>query len=719
MLLTFIFVTILINNALSQLNPYVDSLNHVLKQANHDTIRIKTLLDLGDFYEVTLPEKAIEYFEQALTIAEQNADNGRRFKELAVVCTRYIGTVHYNQSAFDKAMGYFLRSLSLSEELSMKSAISAALNNIGRIHESLRNFDQAISYFNQSIKVSQEINEDLGVARGYNNLGATYSQSGEIHLSITYFEKAAKLFDKLGLKRYMATTYNNIGIYYLGLIHSKEDSDSTESYYFRAASFFEKAAPVYREMEELYDLSLCLANMAQVYDQINTLLHDMHPKKEWYRKSAIETGTEAIDVARRIKNFRAIYYSAHALRELNKRHKDYKEALRYAEIIIDNNDSIFKQEKLRNTAELEARYKTQKKEQELENQMLVASRQRLLRNTLVVGLVLTILLAASLYRGYLTNRKANDLISKQNHTLEQANAEIMAQRDEVQKQRDMLISQNEILEQAKSHITNSLLYAQSIQAAILPSEKVLESISSDYFVLVKPCELVSGDFFWATHFNHYQVFCVADCTGHGVPGAFMSILGITALNEIIGKHKVVKPSEVLNQLRASVVEALSQNAPMNRHKDGIDIALCLFDTNTRELQFAGAGLHLWIVFKKQEMCNEENNRTRVIEKNGYSLCEVKGDTIPVGYSHRCEPFKNNVIQLNSTSVSIYLATDGYADQFGGENYYKYTSRKLRSLILENCHLPMELQKNILLDEHNRWKANYDQIDDITILGIKV
>jgi serine phosphatase RsbU (regulator of sigma subunit) len=237
---------------------------------------------------------------------------------------------------------------------------------------------------------------------------------------------------------------------------------------------------------------------------------------------------------------------------------------------------------------------------------------------------------------------------------------------------------------------------------------------------MKPCELVSGDFFWATSFNEFQIFCVADCTGHGVPGAFMSILGITALNDIVANHRVTKANEVLGYLRSSVIETLSQNDPGHLHKDGMDIGLCIYNTNSKELQFAGARIPLWMVAKNDATIDWGITIPNdSFSQKGHTLTEIKGDIMPVGTSPRMEPFRNNTIILNKNSVTLYLATDGFADQFGGENRTKFGANRLKNHLLEIEHLSASEKKQSIEGAFDSWKGLESQIDDTVVLGIRI
>jgi serine phosphatase RsbU (regulator of sigma subunit) len=311
------------------------------------------------------------------------------------------------------------------------------------------------------------------------------------------------------------------------------------------------------------------------------------------------------------------------------------------------------------------------------------------------------------------------MLSAKNEEILRQKEEIESQKDEIETQRDMVVVQKDMLENVHGKLTDSLRYAQSIQAAILPSENVLKQISSQYFVIMKPCEMVSGDFFWATVFDDYQVFCVADCTGHGVPGAFMSVLGITALNDIVARHRVTKANEILGYLRASVVEALGQNDPKHIHKDGLDISLCVLNTKKRELQFAGAGLPLWIVMDVNEQdCITQNLTPEITHKN-FVLYEVKGDIMPVGQSPRMEPFTNHTLSLENWHPAIYLTTDGFADQIGGQSKIKFGAARLKRLIVESAHKEFSAQKKVLEQSFEHWQGLNYQVDDVAVLGLKV
>ncbi len=259
--------------------------------------------------------------------------------------------------------------------------------------------------------------------------------------------------------------------------------------------------------------------------------------------------------------------------------------------------------------------------------------------------------------------------------------------------------QKEKIEESHQNITDSINYASRIQQALLPSDKLLSDNLASHFILFKPKDIVSGDFYYFKKINQYIIVAVADCTGHGVPGAFVSMLGISFLNEIIRKKEVKSASEILENLRTQVKTSLNKEDTKNSNSDGMDIALCVIDTETNELQFSGAYNPLIII---------RNNE----------LIKIKGTRSPIGAYIKEQKFINEKIQLHKNDI-IYMFSDGYADQFGGKDYKKFSIKKLRDLLMSIHKENIDEQKTILNKTIEDWKAGSYQIDDILIMGVKV
>jgi len=300
------------------------------------------------------------------------------------------------------------------------------------------------------------------------------------------------------------------------------------------------------------------------------------------------------------------------------------------------------------------------------------------------------------------NKKLENIIRQRTHEIHEKNIE---------------------LEKQKQEILDSINYAQRIQNAVLPNEDMIHNWLGDHFILYRPKDIVSGDFYWSTIYNQYVVFCVADCTGHGVPGAFMSMLCISLLNEIVCKDKVNHTDVILNNVRKKVIEALQQKGIMGEQKDGMDIAICIYNRETSKLEFSGANSPLIIIRKKDK---EPIPCIKQFEYLEYNLYEIKGDRMPVSFYDRMDPFKRCTFNLLKDD-RLYLYSDGICDQFGGPKGRRFMNNSVRTTLLETLTPEIKDQKQLMEERVDEWQAHinprtghpYDQVDDICMMGIKI
>lgn len=271
--------------------------------------------------------------------------------------------------------------------------------------------------------------------------------------------------------------------------------------------------------------------------------------------------------------------------------------------------------------------------------------------------------------------------------------EVVKQKEEIEQQRDEIADKNR-------SITDSIEYASRIQTAVLPSDEFAQEILPEHFILFRPRDIVSGDFYWMTKRDNQLVLIAADCTGHGVPGAFMSMLGVSFLNEIVNRHEITEASAILNSLRTDIKKTLGQEGKEGEAKDGMDIALCIVDLEKMKMQYAGAYNPLYLY---------RNNE----------LMEVKADRMPIGiYIKEKDSFTNNEIDLQKGDV-FYLFSDGFQDQFGGEDGSKFKTKNFKKLLLEIHQKPMAQQREILDKRIDEWRGKWEQVDDIIVMGVRV
>jgi serine phosphatase RsbU (regulator of sigma subunit) len=281
--------------------------------------------------------------------------------------------------------------------------------------------------------------------------------------------------------------------------------------------------------------------------------------------------------------------------------------------------------------------------------------------------------------------------------------------------KESIDKQHQLVLQQKNDITDSINYAKYIQSSILPRDEKLDLCLREHFVIYKPKDIVSGDFYWITTIENKSVVAAVDCTGHGVPGAFMSMLGAAFLNEIINKEYITHPGVILRRLRKEVIRSLQQKGETGEQKDGMDIALCVIDYENMKLQFAGANNPLYIVRNSKY---KDINDKKSMESGGVTLFEFKGDHMPIGIHDKMDNFAMHEIDLIKED-SIYIFTDGFADQFGGEDHKKLQYKNFKRIILDHCSKPMKEQKFHLEEELRKWQGVNQQIDDILVLGIKI
>jgi len=323
-------------------------------------------------------------------------------------------------------------------------------------------------------------------------------------------------------------------------------------------------------------------------------------------------------------------------------------------------------------------------------QLEAIEKQKLVLYFVLLALLLVSVLGYYIYRGYKIKREANVKLEEKNRT-------ISSQKDEIEKQRDLAAAQRDQIGYQKRHIEDSIMYAKRIQTALIPSLELF-SDKLEHFVLYKPLAIVSGDFYWVSAQSNPQVIISADCTGHGVPGAFMSMLGVTLLNEIIiGKHILI-PDQIIELLRQGIIKSLKQVADEDSIKDGLDIAVCVVDFDNNILWYAGANNPLYLV-------------------RGGELFNYRADRMPVAIHYKMEPFTLHKIDLKKGDA-FYIFSDGFADQFGGPSQKKFMSMQLRETLVSMAGLPMLKQGERLNEIFEEWRGDGPQIDDVTMIGVR-
>jgi serine phosphatase RsbU (regulator of sigma subunit) len=329
-------------------------------------------------------------------------------------------------------------------------------------------------------------------------------------------------------------------------------------------------------------------------------------------------------------------------------------------------------------------------ESKIKIQLATMEKQKLILYFVLFALLLVSFLGYYIYRGYKIKKEANIKLEEKNRT-------ISLQKDEIEKQRDLAAAQRDQIAYQKKHITDSIMYAKRIQTALIPSLELF-SDKLEHFVIYKPLAIVSGDFYWVSSLGNIQVIISADCTGHGVPGAFMSMLGVTMLNEIVNGKHILMPDQIIENLRQGIIKALNQVAEEDSIKDGMDIAVCVVDFENNILWYAGANNPLYLV-------------------RGGELIHYRADKMPVAIHYKMGPFTQHKIDLQKGDA-FYIFSDGFADQFGGPKQKKFMSMQLKETLVTMAGTPMLQQGQKLNDIFEGWRGDTPQVDDVTLIGVR-
>jgi serine phosphatase RsbU (regulator of sigma subunit) len=635
-----------------------DSLLIVFKQAKHDTDRAKVLYNISKLYNDSDPNKGNEYLKQAYEISLKTA-NYRIQSDIS----NQIGYNYYFLSDFNHSVEFFLKTLKICELQGNKSGIAGCHNNIGSIYLELEDTVNALHHHLLALSIRKEINKNdeeskNAIAMSYGNVGKTYFLASNYTKAMEYYNLCLAISKEVGNKKREALMLNNIGSI---LAEQKK--------YNEALPYFLNALNLYKEIDSPENVALCLNNIAEIYFR----------KKDY--TNSIENYKAALVISENNSTLSDMKTSYDGLRNCYVALGDYKLAHDYLSKSVLIKDSIFNEENSSQINELLAKFDSDKKEQEIKILQKDKEMSSWLRNSLIVGSLLLVFLAISLYSRNKVKQKANSELSLKNKNIEE--------------QKQIVEYQKLALEVHQKEIVDSINYAKRIQYALLANEDLLSKNLDSHFVLFKPKDIVSGDFYWATEHNNSFYIAVCDSTGHGVPGAFMSLLSIGFLSEAIKEKSIAEPNQVFDYVRKRLIESITNED----QRDGFDGILLRFEKTSHTITYVAANNHPIIV---------SNNEIR----------HLAYDKMPVGKGVKSDKFTLHTIQ-SSKEDTIYLYTDGYADQFGGEKGKKFKYKPLNDMLLLNNKRSLNEQKEILDTTFNNWQGSLEQVDDVLIVGIKV
>ncbi|HBX53239.1 MAG: hypothetical protein A2275_08325 [Bacteroidetes bacterium RIFOXYA12_FULL_35_11] len=701
-------------------------------------------------------DKALELYQTSLKLSESLSDTLWISRNI-----NNIGEIYYEQNKFSEAIEYYEKSLRLKQLSRDKKGEGITLNSIGQIYIRWGKNEEAIKILQNSLQIFDSLKTDEGSlfsAKVMNSIGNLYQNTNvgndtlRIGQAIIYYNQALSICKKLDRKKETAEILISLGNAYVTKsdVHktkldrtntTKEDKEMEKNLFLnlnnQAIYHYESALEIFKSINDSKGIAMAYSNIS--FTLTDVLKFD--PEQTTFNK-ILNYSNEAIEISKNVNNKLEIAFNlyiiarsyffmknyANAIIFLNQSHQiavelkvpknilndyilyseiyeqmgDYKNAFIYSRKSSQLQDTLTNEASLKSIQEMQTKYETEKKEADIK--LLNADKalqekeirqQRMVIIGFVVGFVLILIFSIIIYKQYRDKRRANILLAQQKE-------EISMQRDEIEKQKEIAEHQRDEITEQKREIDDSIRYAKRIQNAVMPLAENISKYVSEIFIMFKPKDVVSGDFYFVKHIETSNVVVIAasDCTGHGVPGAFMSMLGLTFMNEICTKPEVQHSGEVLNLLRTYIINSLHQTGKTGEQKDGMDISLIVIYPDKKKIEFSGANNPLFLIR------NDE-------------LIEYKGDRMPVGIHDKMDTsFTTNEISYHEND-RFYMFSDGFADQFGGPKAKKFLYKNFKQLLLSHHTESMVEQKNIYEKTSVEWRGNIEQIDDQLIIGVKM
>ena len=533
-------------------------------------------------------------------------------------------------------------------------------HDLGFVHSGIGLHNKAISFYKKGLEIGKANNDTFNVANISARLGGEFGYINSNDSALIYNLLGLKLFKQLNHKRGIGATMVNLASTYAAL-----------KQYDKAIQVSLDAIKIRQELGDDYAVTMLKANLTDCY----LYKHDF--------KKALAMALECEILAKKQNEIELIEQNYNSLSRIYHALNNNELAYAYSNKLISLKDSIFEKTNLTAINELQTKYETEKKEKEisllqLENKSNEekALAEKNTRNLIIASITLITLIvtifAFLLYKRFAISNRQKVIIQKQKDIVDEKNKEVF----------------------------DSINYALTIQQAVISSEHELINGLTDAMVFFKPKDIVSGDFYWHTSLNNYIFYVVADCTGHGVPGAFMSLMGMNYLSEIINEKKVIDTAKILNLLREKVIASLNKSNSTTQKRDGMDMVIVRLDTITKKIQFSGA-----------------NNSIYILNEQG--LEEIKGNKMPIGlHSGEIRSFENKTVQL-AINDRVFAFTDGLPDQFGGPKGKKIMYKRLETLIAESNHTSLQSFKETLTTVFENWKGTTEQVDDITLICLQI
>lgn len=684
-ILSVALLIITINKTTAQSQRANDSLLSIVNNMNaHDTMKVKSLNVLAlNHYLVSDMGKAKRYLTQSLVISEKiNYTRGKS------VANTILSNVEMYNNNYDNVLECSFRALQFYKQINDTTSQNFInnLNSIATVYSQSGTFDKSLQYYIRALRICDHIKNKNLIIIFNNNIANLYKNKLEYDKAITYYENVLKQSDR---KEDTLGIYPNVFFGFGDIYFSKNYYNKSLSYYKRAfnigqfikdSSYMCSAnigiANVYKAQNK-FDTAIKYLNSSLLYNDNERnangylSLGEIYMAQKKYKLAQLNLN-KSLSLSKLI-NFKNIICSNYKnLYQLDSCIKNYFGSMQNHKLYIAYRDSIYNNmEGERKIVSTELNYKFDKEKAYMEFQQEEKdTRNNMIITGVVILLLFLTIICFIIYKSYSQKNKAHKIITHQKHLVDEKQKEIL----------------------------DNITYAKRIQSSLMPSNDYINRYTKENFVFYKPKDIVSGDFYWATDYNGEFYLVAADCTGHGVSGSMMSMLNMSALNETVNHRKITDTGEILNKVRKEIIKSLNPNGNEGVN-DGMDCVLCKFDFRYKTLQYSAA-----------------NNSFYIIRNNKIITC--KADKMPVGLGIKTDSFTTNTVQLQENDI-VYMFTDGFPDQFGGEKNKKFNYKRFEELLLSVCDRPMEEQKKAISVTFDYWKGHYEQTDDVLVIGVKI
>lgn len=643
----YIFLLSFLLNAYLLFGSDPDSLKRKLNTAN-DTLKVRILTEICQKYLYANGDSSLKYARQGIMLAEKTG----KVSHLANFINT-IANIYLERSDYSNALNNYIEAEKYFKSINDRKSVLMVNGNIGIVYE-LQNLPQkALMQYESVLESARAIDYNEVVANTLNHIGSVYYTLGQKDKALAHFKEALSINEDIKNHTRIMECLNNIAIIYQELGQFDE-----------ALHNFNQYLNYSKKNNDKHSRIIAYHNIALVYKDQKNLI------------KTIQYLDSSIVLANQIKDFEDLIEIYATYTEIFTQQNNYEKAFETFQLKAAAQDSLLKQTRDKQFIEMSTKYEADKKE--AENQILKATseKQKTINLAVSIGLVLVAALAFFIYRGYNEKKKANNLLASQNIEIKE---------------------QKGIIEEKQKEILDSISYAKRLQDAILPPLNLIQKHLPDSFIYYKPKDIVAGDFYWMEHKNDLTFIAAADCTGHGVPGAMVSVVCSNALNRAVLEFSLSDPGQILTKTRELVLETFAKSDA--DVKDGMDISLCAFNRPLNTIIWSGANNPLWYTHNNQ-------------------IHEVTANKQPIGKNDNPKPFTSHTIQLQKGD-SVFLFTDGYADQFGGPKGKKFKYKQFQELLLSVSQLQPSEQLQKINTAFVAWKNNHEQVDDVCVIGIKI